>query len=414
MRISTIQTYNTGLTNIQRVTGAAADSQNQIATGRKFTSPADDPVAATRILQLNQEIAIREQYQRNITSVTNRLSLEESVLDGVGDLLQRIREIGVQIGDGSLSQDDRGFLGQEVDVRLSEMLGLLNSKDSNGEFIFAGYKGSTQPFVDGGGGGFRFQGDEGDRLVQIGATTFVSSRDSGKAIFEEVQAASSTFITSDNPNNSAEPAASISVGAVIDQSTFDQFHPEDAYIEFEPVTDIEPPGINYTVRRMSDKRVIQGLENERYVSGQEIDFQGLSVRVSGTPNSGDSFIIESSSNQSILTTMGRLVEGLNKFDDSPEGRVQVSDLVESTLINLDNAQTSLLEARSKVGARLNTLDSTQALHEQVDIVSQEVLSELQDTDFAAAVSRLSLETFILEAAQQSFARIANLSLFKFL
>jgi flagellar hook-associated protein 3 FlgL len=74
----------------------------------------------------------------------------------------------------------------------------------------------------------------------------------------------------------------------------------------------------------------------------------------------------------------------------------------------------MLEARSKVGARLNTLESTAKLHEHVDLVSKGVLSELQDVDFAEAVSRLSLETFILEAAQQSFARIANLSLFNYL
>ncbi|MFT5794733.1 MAG: flagellar hook-associated protein 3 FlgL, partial [Saprospiraceae bacterium] len=82
-----------------------------------------------------------------------------------------------------------------------------------------------------------------------------------------------------------------------------------------------------------------------------------------------------------------------------------------TLENLDNAQSSIQEARSRIGGRLNTLESTQNMHEDVELLSQEVLSQLQDVDFAEAVSRLSLETFILEASQQSFARIANLSLF---
>ena len=223
-----------------------------------------------------------------------------------------------------------------------------------------------------------------------------------------------TFISSNNPRNTAVPPATVTVGEVLDQEKFDQFHPEDAYIEFNPVSAIEPAGINYTVRRMSDNRVIEGLQNERYVSGKRINFEGLSVRVAGTPDAGDSFIVESSSNQSILTTMGRMVDGLNNFDDSSEGRGFVANLVATSLTNIDNAQTSLLEARSKIGARLNTLESTQSLHEQVDIVSKEVLSELQDVDFAEAVSRLSLETFILEAAQQSFAKIANLSLIKFL
>jgi flagellar hook-associated protein 3 FlgL len=411
MRISTIQTFNRGIADIQRVSNAGNTTQEQISTGRRVLRPSDDPVAATRILQLNQEIAAREQYQRNITSVTNRLSLEDSVLSGIGEVLQRVREIAVQLGSGSLSKQDRGFLAEEINVRQDELLSLLNTRDSNGEFIFAGYKGSTQPFVDSGGGGFKFQGDEGERLVQIGATTFVSSRDSGKPLFEEIPSDARNFVTSNNPRNTAVPPAAITVGQVIDQEVYDQFFPEDAYIEFEPADAIEPPGLNYTVRRSSDNRVIGGLQNERFVSGNQIVFEGIAVRITGTPDPGDSFIIESSSQQSVLTTLSRMVEGFRQFDDTPRGRQQVTDLVNSSMNNLDNAQTKILEGQSKVGARLNTLESTRSLHEQVDLVSQDVLSQLQDVDFAEAVSRLSLETFVLEAAQQSFARIANLSLF---
>ena len=411
MRISTIQTFNRGIADIQRVSNAGNTTQEQISTGRRVLRPSDDPVAATRILQLNQEIAAREQYQRNITSVTNRLSLEDSVLSGIGEVLQRVREIAVQLGSGSLSKQDRGFLAEEINVRQDELLSLLNTRDSNGEFIFAGYKGSTQPFVDSGGGGFKFQGDEGERLVQIGATTFVSSRDSGKPLFEEIPSDARNFVTSNNPRNTAVPPAAITVGQVIDQEVYDEFFPEDAYIEFEPADAIEPPGLNYTVRRSSDNRVIGGLQNERFVSGNQIVFEGIAVRITGTPDPGDSFIIESPSQQSVLTTLSRMVEGFRQFDDTPQGRQQVTDLVNSSMNNLDNAQTKILEGQRKVGARLNTVESTRSLHEQVDLVSQDVLSQLQDVDFAEAVSRLSLETFVLEAAQQSFARIANLSLF---
>jgi flagellar hook-associated protein 3 FlgL len=411
MRVSTLQTFNSGVNNMQRVSTLAAETQTQIATGRKFLTPSDDPVAATRILQLNQELASRDQYKQNITAVTNRLSLEESVLNGVTNVLQRIRELSVQAGDGSLNKDDRKSLAIEVKVRTDEMLGLLNTRDTNGEYLFSGYKGSVQPFVNGGGGSYKFVGDEGDRAVQIAAGTFISSRDSGKSIFEDVRAFEKTFVTNNNPRNTASPPATVNVGQVLDQETFDAFHPEDAYIVFEPVDARQPPAVNYTVRRKSDNRVIDGLQNEAFVSGAKINFQGLSVRISGTPDVGDNFLVESTSKQSVLTTMGRFAEGMSSIDDSFEGRARIDSLVAQTLENLDNAQTSILEARSKIGGRLNTLESTQSMHEDVELLSQEVLSQLQDVDFAEAVSRLSLETFILEASQQSFAKIANLSLF---
>jgi flagellar hook-associated protein 3 FlgL len=410
MRVSTIQIFNNGVNNMQRVSSLAAQTQNQISTGRKFLSASDDPVAATRILQLTQEIAIREQFQKNITSVTNRLALEETVLTGASELLQRIREITVQAGDGSLNAQDRGFLAQEVDIRLDEMLGLLNSKDANSEFIFAGYKGDTQPFVKGGGGGYKFQGDEGARLVQIGATTFVNSRDSGKGIFEAIPSAEHNFTTTNNPRNSAVPIANITVGQIIDREAFEAFYPEDAFVEIERADALDPPQLNYTVRRSSDNRVISGLQNIPFVPGGSIQFEGISFRIAGVPDVGDSFVIESSSQQSALSTIGRLNDALKNSSDTAEGREQLRVAIESSLNNLDNAQTRLLETRSSIGARLNTLESTQSIHEDIDLVSQDVLSQLQDLDFAEAVSRLSLETFILEAAQQSFAKIANISL----
>jgi flagellar hook-associated protein 3 FlgL len=411
MRVSTVQTFNNGVNNMQRVSGLAADTQRQISTGRKFLSPSDDPVAATRILQLNQELASRDQFQQNITGATNRLSLQESVLDGATNVLQRVRELSVQAGAGSLNASDRQSLATEVKGRTDEMLGLLNTRDANGEYLFSGYNGSVQPFVDGGSGSFKFVGDEGDRQVQIAASTFISSRDSGKGIFEDVRAFEKTFVTNNNPRNTAVPPAQVNVGQVFDQEAFNSFHPEDAYIVFEPIEAILPPEVNYTVRRKSDNRVVDELQNKVFVSGAKIEFQGLSVRISGTPDVGDNFLVESTSKQSVLTTMGRFAEGMSSFDDSAEGRAQVDNMVAQTLENLDNALASMLEARSKIGGRLNTLESTQSMHEDVELLSKDVLSQLQDVDFAEAVSRLSLETFILEASQQSFAKIANLSLF---
>ncbi|MEC8427687.1 MAG: flagellin, partial [Pseudomonadota bacterium] len=86
-------------------------------------------------------------------------------------------------------------------------------------------------------------------------------------------------------------------------------------------------------------------------------------------------------------------------------------LIQDTLNNLENAQTSVLEVRSEIGARLNTIESTKALHEEVEIVSKQLLSNLQDLDYAEAVSQLSFESFVLEAAQKSYAKISGLSLF---
>ena len=109
--------------------------------------------------------------------------------------------------------------------------------------------------------------------------------------------------------------------------------------------------------------------------------------------------------------MSGLIEGLRTLDDNPEDSASLDELLETTLLNIDFAQTSVSEVRSEIGGRLNTVENIDNLHQDVDLVSQEVLSNLQDVDFAEAVSRLSLQSFLLEAAQQSFTQINRLSLF---
>ena len=109
--------------------------------------------------------------------------------------------------------------------------------------------------------------------------------------------------------------------------------------------------------------------------------------------------------------MYRLRQGLDTLQDNPQDSATLDILIEDTLNNLANAQTSVSEVRSQLGARLNVVENARNLSDDVRLVSQEVLSELSDVDFAEAVSRLSLQTFLLEAAQQSYTTISRLSLF---
>jgi flagellar hook-associated protein 3 FlgL len=74
----------------------------------------------------------------------------------------------------------------------------------------------------------------------------------------------------------------------------------------------------------------------------------------------------------------------------------------------------MLQARTSVGARLNVVESTRNLQQDMTLLNEKLLSDVQDIDYNEAISRLSLQSFMLQAAQQSYAKISNLSLFNFL
>lgn len=404
-----MQQFNTGVRSILNNQESTTRTQEQISTGRRVLTPADDPIASTRILQLEQDISLREQYQKNVTAARNRLNLEESILSSVTDNIQRVRELTVNAGNGSMTFDDRNAIAAEIDQRLKAIVDLMNTKDASNTYIFSGFKGETLPFPSRPGGGVVYEGDDGERSLEIGSSTSVQTNDTGKKLFVDIPSAEFTFYTTDGQDNEGD--AFITNGFTGDQELWNAFYPEDIEIVFEPESAITPAGPNYTVRQKSDGRPIDGFVQQPYSPGTEIVVKGANFKISGTPEPGDVFFLMSSEKKSLTDTIGSLNEGLRSLEDNPEDADSLEVLINATLQNLDAAISSVSEVQSEIGARLNTIDNIDNLHQDVDLVSKDILSQLQDIDFAEAVSRLSLESFLLEASQQSFAQINRLSLF---
>ena len=409
MRTSTLQSFNQGLNSILDNQSQVNKTQQQVSTGRRVLTPSDDPIAATKILQLQQDIALRQQFDKNMTGADNRLKLEEAQLASIIDNLGRVKELAVKAGDGSQTIADRQAISSEVEAIMEATVSIMNSKDAGGEYLFSGFQGSTTPFQKNDNGRYEYAGDEGQRFLSIATSTTVATGDNGKDIFVNVPAADNTFTTTLNPLN--QGSGVINSGFIVDDEAYKELYPDDLIITFNAESTVAPPTMNYSIRRASDNRVVEGMENQAYSPGTNIVVAGLSLSVSGSPEPGDEFLAQSSNKQSLPDTLYRLMDGLNNFQDDVEGSKKLSALIADTLDNLSAAQTSISKTRSDVGARLNVIDSTREMSSDVDLVSKQVLSSLSDVDFAEAVSRLSLQTFLLEAAQQSYTKIQSLSLF---
>ena len=130
MRISTLQTFVKGIDGLQNASREIAKTQEQISSGKKILTPADDPVAAARILRLNQEAALCDQYRKNIDSVRSSLGLSEAALNQSVDVLQRVQELTLQAGSGSNTQSDRQLIAVEIKQRLGEIVAIANTRSA--------------------------------------------------------------------------------------------------------------------------------------------------------------------------------------------------------------------------------------------------------------------------------------------
>jgi flagellar hook-associated protein 3 FlgL len=417
MRVSTLSIYNLANTSIGDANQAIARTQEQISTGKRILTAADDPVASTRIQQLNRNIASTEQFGRNIDIAENNLALEETTLNGATNLLQRMQELAVQAGNTAvLSPSEYKSLADEVNIRLDELVSIANTQNSNGDYIFAGFKSDSQPFTGDSINGYQFNGDEGQLRIKVDHSTTIASNDTAKAIFVDVPSFENNVKTSINPNNRSNPAISFSMGNIVDQVVYDEFYPEDMVIKFNEDADIAPPGKNFTVTERSTGKIIEA--NRLFTSGEVLTYNGIELTITGNPASadigaglaGDQVFIDSADTQDVITTLLRFRDALNGYDGSPEGVARLEASVGSTINNLRNAQASISEVVSSIGARNNALQSTRDLHIDTNLLSRELLSNLSDLDFAEAAGRLQLESFVLQAAQASFLRVSELSL----
>jgi flagellar hook-associated protein 3 FlgL len=413
MRVSTLSIYNLANRSMADANQALVRTQEQISTGKRILTAADDPVAATRIQQLNRNIASVEQFSRNIDIAENNLAVEETTLSGATTLLQRIQELAIQAGNTAvLSPSEYSSLADEVSIRLDELVGIANKKNSNGDYIFAGFKSDNQPFTGDSENGYQFNGDEGQLRIKIDNATTIASNDTAKAIFVDIPSDENNVTTSVNSNNRSMPSISVSVGNIVDQEVYDEFYPEDMIIQFND----DNPGKNFTVTERSSGKVIAA--DVTYASGETLTYNGVELTITGNPASadtgaglvGDQLFVDSANTQDVITTMLRFRDALNSYDGSPEGVARLENSVGSTINNLRNAQASISEVVSSIGARNNVLESTRNLHQDTNLVSKELLSNLSDLDFAEASTRLQLESFILQASQASFLRVSELSL----
>jgi len=401
MRISTSQIYDQSVNAILTEQSQLNQTELQLSSGKSILTPADNPSGSAQILNLNQSIATTAQFQINASAANARLSLEDSTLTSVTNLLQSLRSLAVQANNATQTNSSRAAIAQQVSQGLQQLVALANTQDANGEYIFAGYQGKSQPFITDPSGNIVYNGGQNSRYLQIGPTTQVAFGDTGSAVFQAVRNGNGTFVTAASPSNTGS-------GVIDTGNTTGKFVPDTYTIAFSQATSTSP--ITYTVTGVVSGVVASGT----YTSGNNISFNGAQVSISGTPANGDSFTVAPSQDQSMFATLQNFVSALSANVASPADQAQVNTSLTRTISELDQGLNNINQTLAQVGSRLNTVTSQQNTNQSYSNGLQQTLSGVQDLNYASAISQLSQEQLALQAAQEAFAKVQGMSLFNYL
>lgn len=402
MRISTNTIYDMGVAGMQQQTSDLIRTQQQVSSGRRILSPSDDPVASARVLEVTQSQSLNVQYDTNMGSATSSLGLEESILGSVGDLIQDVRTSTIQAANATLSDRDRASIAMELRGRYQELLGLANSTDGNGQYMFSGYKGVTKPFVETSLGNVTYQGDQGQRLIQISPSRQMAVSDSGASVFQQIKNGNGTIV-------SAAAVANTGSG-VIDPATVTNL--ADANLRQTVTVTFNNPPTTFNVTGTGTGNPV----NVPYTSGSAISYNGWTMNVTGAPQAGDTFTVKPSSNVDMFKTLGDLITQLETpiQGGGTGASAKLVNNINTAIQNLDQSLQNVLTVQASVGSRMREVDSVKSTGEDLQLQYQQTISSLQDLDYAKAITDLTRQQSALEAAQMSFTRVQGLSLFNFM
>lgn len=420
MRIATSMIFDAGVASINRQWSQLQHLQQQVASGRRLLAPSDDPVAAARALEVTQSRDILTQYATNQQNANSALGLAESQMSSLNGMFARLKELTVQAGNATLTEKDRKSIAFELRARFDELLSIANAADGQGQYLFSGFMGATKPFAGTVEGGVTYAGDDGQRKLQVSATRMLEVSDSGRDIFQRIRSGNGTFAATYGTNN-------VVVGPNLGSGVID------AGTVTNPAAWVAPTSGAYTIRfsvtagvttyQIYDGATALLAAPASYTSGQTIRLEkttapaadyGSQVVITGAPADGDGFTITPSSSQSVFASLGNLILAMEDDLATPADQARYQMEIGSALINLDQANDNFLRVRSMIGSRMNELESLGNVNQDLQLQYQQTLSNLQDLDYAKAISDLTRKQTDLQAAQQSFARISQLSLFNYL
>ena len=426
-RISTSLSHQQGVNSILQQQSKVNYTQQQISLGKRIISPSDDPAGSVQLLDLSQAISRLDQFQANNDYAQNRLGLSESTLQSVTSNLQRVRELAVQGFNDVNTPTDKQSIAQEMYQRLDEVLALANTKDGNGDYLYAGFNTQTKPFTGSSASGlYDYTGDQSQRFIEIGEDRSLADGNSGAEVFFNLQDKngnpedifSTLYALANDLSGNKAPKEEMGFSIDGDLTTLngDTLSINGLTYEFDNdgiVGDTIVDGVTVPniIVDISDTAAVPPAGPTALTSDQIT--AKLAVEINGT--TGVRATVIDNQIQLLADNEG---EGALSFTDGTTGDITITDKISIPLYDhldqIDTALSRILDVRSQIGARLNVLDSQDETNQDFILSLKQTKSGIEDIDIAEAISRFNFQIVSLQAAQQAYVKVQNLSLFNLL
>lgn len=411
MRIATSQLYNSSVTNMENQQSQLLQIEQQISSGVSLTNPADNPLAAAQAVQLSATSATLTQYTANQNTALSSLQTEDSTLQSITTTLQSANSLMQEASSGTLNNTNYAALAQQLEGYRNQLLTLSNTTDGSGNYIFAGFQSTSQVFTNNPAGGVTYNGDSGQRLVQVAGSRQIAVGDTGSSVFMSVQSVGSAAV----PAGSSANTGTGTIGPVTVTNASAATNGDNYAIAFSDASGT----LTYTVTDNSQPSPGNVVGPTNYTAGSPIQLgSGMNVSISGTPADGDTFSVTpgaASGNSDIFATLDNVIAALNASPQgSTTGTANLNNALTTGMTALGNSLSNVITIHASVGGREQEVQALQTVTSSSSLQTTTNLSALTSTDMTAAISQYTQVENALTASQKSFATTQGLSLFQYI
>lgn len=401
-RMSTAMMYENASSSISSASSALYNLQSQISSGKRVNVPSDDPVAAAQASIVKDRKAMNDSYLSGIGVVETQVSQSLTEVSNSIGSIQGLMELAVQARNGSLTPADLQSLGNSAQNYLDQMVASANAKDGQGNYLFSGTRTQTQPYALNSSGTYDYSGDQTSIYVRTSSSGVSQTGWSGVALFQSAKQGDGVVAgsaASTNKGNAFISESRTTTPKSYDANTYTISYAKDATSGklMQTVTD-------------ASSNIVTG--PTAYTPTMTTSFGGASVQMEGVPQEGDSFTIGPAKRVNTLDAASQLV---NLLKNAPG--MSASDLANGLAqasVNLSNGMDSMMSVQSLMGSELKGMDDQKTAIKNNSVQLESQRSDLEDLDYAKALSDLAQQKTALSASMQTFTSISSLSLFNYI
>ena len=402
-RVATDSMYRNSVYYMQRRNLELEKVNEQYNTGKKYQSAADSPSNFASTMRLEHDIAMYEQYTTNSGYALDNLTLEETSLSTINEVLDRANVLLQSGVNGSYSGTELNSISQELKEIQKQIYDLINTKTATGESIFSGGLSDIDAYLCQDDGTYVCQADCSQRFVQASSSAKIAVSDSAKNFFEHVETARSVDVTG---------GLTFSYS---DYQSFESFYNRNYLTDTNPAA--ETTKNTYTVTQIGTEYAVtdySGNEVARSAAGaKNLNFNGLNLNLENVSGSA-TFTLATAENDNVLNAIGKAIAAIDNYNNGAITRSDADNILSQTQVSIRNTQLSVNTTMTSIGARQNTLDNIINANCEISDVKKEAKATISEVDLYEVTTDLTKTQTYLQMAMTSFNYVTGTSLFDYI